>query len=63
MAQTRMHVLFGALELLSKIQHRESQKGWSWKGSLEIIWCNSPAKAASPEQVQQDLIQICFEYL
>lgn len=38
MTQTRMHVLFGALELLSKVQHRELQNGWSWKGSLEIIW-------------------------
>lgn len=55
-------VLFSALEPVSKIQHAELQNGWSWKGSLEIIWSTSPATAGSPQQVQQDLIRVCFEY-
>lgn len=26
----------------------ESQNGWGWNGTLEVIWSNSPVQAASP---------------
>ena len=43
--------------------HTESQNGRGWKGPLEIIYSNPPAKAGSPQQAAQDLVQAGLEYL
>lgn len=37
--------------------------GWSWKGSLKIIWSNPLSKPGHPELVTQGHAQADFEYL